>query len=58
LLDDLSPEAIATRLSSLEQPAYQQLRNDCLSIDPETWTLTSEGAQKILNSIRSVAEKT
>lgn len=58
LFDDLSPEAIATRLSSLEQPAYHQLRNDCLSIDPETWTLTTEGAQKILNSIRSVAEKT
>lgn len=55
LLDDLSPQALCDRLTSLDMCTYQQLRDECLRVDPETWTLTSEGAREVLEEIQAVA---
>jgi succinoglycan biosynthesis protein ExoL len=55
LLDDVSPQALCDCLTSLDMSTYQQLRNKCLRVDPEIWTLTPEGARKVLKQIRAVA---
>ncbi len=56
LLDDLSPEVVCSRIMSLDMTQYRELCDGCRNVNPEVWTLTAEGAQRILEQISSAAD--
>lgn len=57
LLDDLSPEAIYMRMSSIDATTFQHLHDECLRVSPEVWTMTEEGAHRLLEQIQAVADR-
>ena len=55
LLDDLDPESIHGRLASLSMIEFTHLRDACSRVSPETWTMTQQGANSVMQQICAVA---
>ncbi|MBU3698576.1 MAG: glycosyltransferase family 4 protein [Candidatus Kapabacteria bacterium] len=51
LLDELTAQALWDRLSTMTANEYAQMHAECAAIPGDTWTMTQESAEKILDRL-------